>query len=706
MGDVLTIRVIVEAIGGRMTDAPLQERTAAGNRLGRETSPYLLQHRDNPVNWWAWGPEALAEAKRTGKPILLSVGYAACHWCHVMAHESFEDEETARVMNDLFVNIKVDREERPDVDAIYMAALHELGEQGGWPLTMFLTSDAEPFWGGTYFPKESRYGRPAFVNVLKEIAHVYRDEQGKVRQNAEALKDRLAPKFDEGNPEAIPGDAALADLARRLLQLVDPTHGGLTGAPKFPQSGFFNFLWRAGLRYRLPNPLEAVTLTLTHIAQGGIYDHLGGGFARYSVDERWLVPHFEKMLYDNALLLELMTEVWRETKSPLLTMRVSETVEWLLREMVTEEGGFASSLDADSECEEGKFYVWSLAEIEKVLGPEDARLFAEIYDVTPEGNFEGHNILNRLNNLELRDQAAEAQLTLMREKILTRRASRVRPGFDDKVLADWNGLMIGSLAKAADAFDRPDWLAAAERALAFVSARMISGVRLLHSYRAGEVKAPATATDYANMIRCALALANVTGNVDYLNRARAWTQVLDHHYWAEGHGGYFLTADDTDDLIVRTINALDDATPNANGTMVSNLMTLYSWTGEERYRDRAEAIVRGFSGDLSRNVFAHTGLLTAALDLSAHAQIVIVVPEDGDARELRRALANVSLPGAAVQELKAGDSVPANSPAHGKKAIDNKPTAYVCIGLQCSMPVTEPAALVKTVKEARQLGVT
>jgi uncharacterized protein len=706
MGDVLTIRVIVEAIGGRMTDAPLQERTAAGNRLGRETSPYLLQHRDNPVNWWAWGPEALAEAKRTGKPILLSVGYAACHWCHVMAHESFEDEETARVMNDLFVNIKVDREERPDVDAIYMAALHELGEQGGWPLTMFLTSDAEPFWGGTYFPKESRYRRPAFVNVLKEIAHVYRDEQGKVRQNAEALKDRLSPKFDEGNPEAIPGDAALADLARRLLQLVDPTHGGLTGAPKFPQSGFFNFLWRAGLRYRLPNPLEAVTLTLTHIAQGGIYDHLGGGFARYSVDERWLVPHFEKMLYDNALLLELMTEVWRETKSPLLTMRVSETVEWLLREMVTEEGGFASSLDADSECEEGKFYVWSLAEIEKVLGPEDARLFAEIYDVTPEGNFEGHNILNRLNNLELRDQAAEAQLTLMREKILTRRASRVRPGFDDKVLADWNGLMIGSLAKAADAFDRPDWLAAAERALAFVSVRMISGVRLLHSYRAGEVKAPATATDYANMIRCALALANVTGNVDYLNRARAWTQVLDHHYWAEGHGGYFLTADDTDDLIVRTINALDDATPNANGTMVSNLMTLYSWTGEERYRDRAEAIVRGFSGDLSRNVFAHTGLLTAALDLSAHAQIVIVVPEDGDARELRRALANVSLPGAAVQELKAGDSVPANSPAHGKKAIDNKPTAYVCIGLQCSMPVTEPAALVKTVKEARQLGVT
>ena len=352
-----------------MTDAPVEERASEGNRLGRETSPYLLQHQENPVHWWAWGPEALAEAKRTGKPILLSVGYAACHWCHVMAHESFEDGETAEVMNDLFVNIKVDREERPDVDAIYMSALHELGEQGGWPLTMFLTSDAEPFWGGTYFPKDSRYGRPAFTHVLKEIARIYRDEPDKVRQNATALKQALAPKFEPG-PGAIPGDAALEDLARRLLQLVDPTHGGIRGAPKFPQPQFFTFLWRAGLRYGLPNPIEAVTLTLTHIAQGGIYDHLGGGFARYSVDERWLVPHFEKMLYDNALLLELMTEAWRETGDPLFALRTSETIDWLMREMVTEGGGFASSLDADSEGEEGKFYVWSLAEIEEVLGAD------------------------------------------------------------------------------------------------------------------------------------------------------------------------------------------------------------------------------------------------------------------------------------------------------------------------------------------------
>src|SRR6185503_13966530 len=374
----------------------MQERVE-GNRLRREMSPYLLQHKDNPVHWRPWGEEALAEARASGKPILLSVGYAACHWCHVMAHESFEDKVTAAVMNDLFVNIKVDREERPDVDAIYMGALHELGEQGGWPLTMFLTSEAEPFWGGTYFPKEARYGRPSFVRVLNEVARIYRDEQDKVRQNADVLKDRLKPqrRHDAGAP---PPEAMLAELAPRLVQAVDPMHGGIRGAPKFPQPQFFGLLWRAGLRFGLPHPLEAVDLTLTQIAQGGIYDHLGGGFARYSVDEKWLVPHFEKMLYDNAQLIEMMTQAWRERKSPLYAQRIDETIAWLMREMVVEGGGFASSLDADSEGEEGKFYVWSLAEIEDVLGKADARVFAEIYGVTAQGNFEGHNILNRLDS--------------------------------------------------------------------------------------------------------------------------------------------------------------------------------------------------------------------------------------------------------------------------------------------------------------------
>ena len=677
----------------------MQER-ADGNRLGREMSPYLLQHKDNPVHWRPWGEPALAEAKASGKPILLSVGYAACHWCHVMAHESFEDEATAAVMNDLFVNIKVDREERPDIDAIYMGALHALGEQGGWPLTMFLTSEAEPFWGGTYFPKEERFGRPPFVRVLNEIARIYRDEKDKVRQNAEVLKDRLAPRRDGAGAEP-PSEARLADLALRLMQAVDPVHGGIRGAPKFPQPQFFGFLWRAGLRYGLSPPREAVDLTLTAIAQGGIYDHLGGGFARYSVDERWLVPHFEKMLYDNAQLIDMMTEVWREQKSPLYATRIAETVEWLLREMPSE-AAFASSLDADSEGEEGKFYVWSLAEIEEVLGADDAKLFAEIYGVTAEGNFEGHNILNRLGAVALRDAETENRLAEMREKLLARRATRVRPGFDDKVLADWNGLMIAALANAADAFDRADWLEAAERAFQFVCTRMTSNGRLLHAYRGGEAKAPATANDYANMIGAALALAKVTGKRSYVERAREWVDVLDRHYWAQDLGGYYFAADDTADLIVRPFSGQDDATPNANGVMVSNLMALYLWTGEERYRERAEAILRGFAAAMNENVFAHAGLLVATLDSYAPALIVLIVPEGADAKALRRALAGVSLPGAVVQEVRAGEQLPASSPAHGKTAIEGKPTAYVCIGPQCSLPVTEPAALVETVKAARQ----
>jgi len=685
----------------------MQER-ADGNRLSGETSPYLLQHKDNPVHWRPWGKAALAEARAAGKPILLSVGYAACHWCHVMAHESFEDEATAAVMNDLFVNIKVDREERPDVDAIYMGALHELGEQGGWPLTMFLTSDAEPFWGGTYFPKDERYGRPAFIRVLNEVARIYRDEQDKVRQNADVLKDKRKPR-PRGAGAAPPNEATLADLARRLVQAVDPVHGGIRGAPKFPQPQFFGLLWRAGLRFGLANPLEAVDLTLTHIAQGGIYDHLGGGFSRYSVDERWLVPHFEKMLYDNAQLIDMMTEAWRETKSPLYGQRIEETVGWLTREMTLKEGGFASSLDADSEGEEGKFYVWSLAEIEEVLGTTDAALFAEIYDVTAGGNFEGHNILNRLNAIELRDAETERRLAEMREKLLARRASRIRPGFDDKVLADWNGLMIAALANAAEAFDRPEWLAAAERAFAFVSTRMTANGRLLHAYRAGEAKAPATANDYANIFLAALALAKVTGKAFYIERAREWVDVLDRHYWAPDLGGYYYVADDTGDLIVRPFSGQDEATPNANGVMVSNLMALYSWTGEARYRDRAEAILSGFAGAIAENILAHAGLLAATIDVAAPALIVLIVPEGGDAKTLRRALSDVSLPNAVVQEVRAGESgtsaLPESSPAHGKTAIDNKPTAYVCIGPQCSLPVTDPAKLVETMRAVRQVSI-
>jgi uncharacterized protein YyaL (SSP411 family) len=676
----------------------------SGNQLGDETSPYLRQHKDNPVHWRPWGPEALAEAKRTGKPVLLSVGYAACHWCHVMAHESFEDPETAAVMNELFVNIKVDREERPDVDSIYMNALHLIGEQGGWPLTMFLTPDAEPFWGGTYFPKQQRYGRPAFVDVLRTVAHTFHAEPQKVRTNADALRSRLQPTQHKG--EAVPlTDATLENWTRRFLQAVDPVNGGLRGAPKFPQTTFFALLWRGGLRYGVESLREAVDLTLTQICQGGIYDHVGGGFARYSVDEQWLVPHFEKMLYDNALLIDLMTEVWRETKSPLYAKRIEETVGWLLREMVTEGGAFAASLDADSEGEEGKFYVWHFEEVKDLLGAENINFFADMYNVSPAGNFEGKNIPNRLQTVDLRDDETEARLQDILRELFERRSLRIRPGFDDKVLADWNGLMIAALANAATAFDRSDWLEAAETAFDFVFMQMSMGVRLIHSYREGPGSAPATASDYANMIRAALALANATNNPEYVEQACAWTHVLDTHYWSEALGGYYMAADDTDDILVRPLNAHDDATPNANAMMVSNLVALSAWTGNTTYTDRAEKIIDAFGPAITANPVGHSGMLAAALDRLAPALIVLMVPEGGDPSAMRAALRNVSLPNLVVDEVWADETLPSSSPAAGKTIIDGKTTAFVCIGPQCSPPVTEPEKLVETIKTARQVTV-
>jgi uncharacterized protein YyaL (SSP411 family) len=669
------------------------ESSMSENRLGRETSPYLLQHKDNPVHWWAWGPEALAEAKRTGKPILLSVGYAACHWCHVMAHESFEDDNTAKVMNDLFVNIKVDREERPDVDAIYMSALHSLGEQGGWPMTMFLDADARPFWGGTYFPKESRWGRPAFKDVLRMIERAYREQPDKVAQNAQAIVTHLNDRSAGGDDGPPIGDDILSDLTKRMVRAVDPTHGGLSGAPKFPQWNFFWLLWRGAIRYGHEDAKAAVEITLKNICQGGIYDHLGGGFARYSVDERWLAPHFEKMLYDNALLIDLLTEVWRETHNPLFQVRIEETVAWLAREMIAEGGGFAASLDADSEGEEGKFYVWSADEIAEVLGPDDARLFGAVYDVTPDGNWEGHTILNRLDVLTLLSEEEEAHLATLRAKLFERRAQRVRPGWDDKVLADWNGLMIAALARASVVFAQPEWLKLAERAFAFVESRMTVDGRLMHSFRDGRAKAPATASDYANMIWGALRLYQATQKPEYLERATAWTAILDKHYWVASPGGYATSADDTQDVIVRMRIASDDATPSANAIMLPNLVALALITGEAGYQVRAVMLMRAFSGEMAQNPISFSGLLAGSLDLIAPQQIALIGTGLEGGTTLRAVLNGVSLPGALEFDV-AGDAIADGTVAlQGKHATNGRATAYACLGPQCSLPLTNAVEL-------------
>jgi hypothetical protein len=663
------------------------------NRLDRETSPYLLQHKDNPVHWWPWGPEALAEAKRADKPILLSIGYAACHWCHVMAHESFEDEATAALMNDLFINIKVDREERPDIDAIYMNALHSLGEQGGWPLTMFLDPDGRPFWGGTYFPPQPRWGKPAFQHVLREVARIYREEPEKVYHNAELLTQALQRNGAAAGDVQI-SDHLLQELTGRMVRAVDPINGGIHGAPKFPQWSFFWLLWRGGIRYDMDDAKTAVEKTLAHISQGGIYDHLGGGFARYAVDERWLVPHFEKMLYDNALLIDLMTEVYRETGNPLFAQRIRETVAWLEREMIAEGGGFAASLDADSEGEEGKFYVWSAAEIDEVLGPEDGRFFRDVYGVSPEGNWEGHNILNRLGAINLLSDKEERRLDALRAKLLARRVERVRPGWDDKVLADWNGLMIAALAAASFVFGEPRWREMAERAFTFVNERMTSDGRLLHAYRGGQAKAPATANDYANMIWAALRLSQVTTKSHYLDSALQLTEQLDRHYWDSKSGGYFLTADDTPDVIVRIKSATDDATPNANAVMISNLAQLFMLTGKTAYLDRAEEIVKAFGADLQANLIAHAGLLANALDLLSPQHVAVLSGGDSKgAAALEAIVTHLSLPGAVQHFIEDAEAISGAAALAGKRPIEGRATAYVCIGQKCSSPITDPEAL-------------
>jgi uncharacterized protein len=660
------------------------------NRLASETSPYLLQHQHNPVDWWAWGPDALAEAKRSERPILLSVGYAACHWCHVMAHESFEDADTARVMNELFVNIKVDREERPDIDQIYMAALHHLGEHGGWPLTMFLTSAGEPIWGGTYFPKISRYGKPAFVDVLREIARLFRDEPQKIEQNRAALMEQLAATARGASNNTI-GIAALDNAARQLGGIIDPVNGGTRGAPKFPQAGLFELLWRAGLRTGEARYFAAVEITLDHICEGGIYDHLGGGFSRYSVDERWLVPHFEKMLYDNAQLLELLAIAYQRGGKALYRRRVLETVTWLGREMTAAEGAFSASLDADSEGEEGKFYVWSYDEVIRQLGAEDGEFFARHYDITPAGNFEGHNILNRLRPLPRAEQD-EARLAGLREKLLAVRATRVRPGLDDKVLADWNGLMIAALVNASLMLDQPSLIDMAVRAFDFIADAMSRGDRLGHSWREGKLKFPGLASDFAGMIRAALALYEATGQRAYLDRAFEWQRALDRDYLNAETGTYYLTAADAEGLVIRPASTADEATPNHNAVAAQNLIRLAVLAGDDGFRDKADRLIAAIAPLAVENLYIHMALLNA-VDLRLRAAEIVVTGQGAQAEALLAAARRHAPFDRIVLHTPVAADLPPAHPARAKIAAANQPQAFVCVGETCSLPVTDPAGL-------------
>ncbi len=651
-----------------------------GNLLHLETSPYLLQHKDNPVHWMGWSDAAFAKAVVEHRPVLLSVGYAACHWCHVMAHESFEDTATAKLMNANFINIKVDREERPDVDRIYMSALHVLGEQGGWPLTMFLTPEGKPFWGGTYFPPESRYGRPGFKQVLSELARIWRQEPEKIVSSATALTLALETESRNSGPHEIRSSHVEA-AAAAITRAIDPVMGGLKGAPKFPQAPIFSFLWTA--RYKSPEAFSATVNSLRQMSQGGIYDHLAGGLARYSVDANWLVPHFEKMLSDNAQYVALLTRVWLETQDALFLIRIEETVGFVLREMLTPEGAFATSYDADSEGEEGRYYVWTKDEIERVLPRGSSALFERHYAVTATGNWEGHTILNRSASTELADPSVERQLAQARRLLLAARRKRVPPAFDDKVLVDWNGLMITALAEAALVFSRDDWRTAAVRAMDATMRLLWRDKRLLHAYRAGQARHEATADGYANLITAARALHMLTGETRYLQTAENLAQALLKHFWDQTRGGLYFSSDRADALIVRTRSIADDATPNANGTMIANFAALYHLTGNTDYLTRAETIVSSFSEDILANPFAAPTALKSWLALSDAIQIVTTGPKAIGL--FRQTLSSTGLD-VVYQNAAAGVEISPHHPAYEKAAGLPQDRLYICRGNTCASP--------------------
>ncbi len=676
------------------------------NELAKAASPYLLQHKDNPVHWRLWGPAALAEAETANKPILLSVGYAACHWCHVMAHESFEDAATAAVMNELFVNIKVDREERPDIDHIYMQALHAFGEHGGWPMTMFLTPRGEPFWGGTYFPKEARYGRPAFVTVLRSVVKAFHEEQSKITSNAEAVRESLG-HVQRTAAGAAPLSLAIADaLAPKLADYIDPVDGGLRGAPKFPNPAILEFLWRAGGRLGEKTYRHLVRLTLAKMSEGGIYDHLGGGYARYSTDDRWLVPHFEKMLYDNAQILELLALTWQYFGDDLLRQRAYETVGWLAREMTNTGGSFCASLDADSEGEEGKFYVWTWAELIEILGAEDAAFFGKFYNASRIGNWaEGGKSVTILNRLELKAPPTaeeEARLAPLRHKLFAARERRMHPGLDDKIMADWNGLMIAALVHAATTFGETRWIALAARAYHYVVDHLQfadddDARRLAHSTRAGVIVKPGLALDHAAMARAALALheaRRMRGTeltaYDYIADAIAFTEAIARHHIDAETGLIAMAADDARDIVIRLTPTADDAIPNAHSVALDVLTRLVAATGDEKWRARADALFTAVTPAVVAQPVGHVGILNA-LDLFLRGREIIV------AGPQRQALYEAALAAPfgtrIVLDLEPGATLPPGHPAQAQIAAAGTAAAFVCSDGVCSLPVHDIAGL-------------
>lgn len=678
------------------------------NLLIHETSPYLKQHAHNPVDWHPWGPEALAKSRELDRPIFLSIGYSACHWCHVMEHESFEDPEAAAVLNEYFISIKVDREERPDLDQIYMQAVQMLTGQGGWPMSVFLTPDLKPFYGGTYFPPEAKYGRPSFKQVLHALIDVWKNRRDEVKQQAGQFAEHIQGAMKLESADGAIDDSLIRNSVGVLARVFDSTYGGFGTAPKFPHPMEISLLLRAWKRTNDDDALHMARYTLERMALGGIYDHLGGGFHRYSTDERWLVPHFEKMLYDNALLTVAYLEGYQATGDPLFRDVVEETLAYVSREMTSPEGPFYSTQDADSEGVEGKFFVWSAAEIEQVLGKEQAELFSDVYSVTPEGNWEEHNILNssktpaqnarllRLDETELRRKLGAARRLLFEV-----RSQRIWPGRDEKVLTAWNGLMIAAFAQAAQVLDHPPYAETAAKAADFILARMRGpDGRLFRTCSAGtQPKLNAYLEDYAYLSNALVTLYEATFAPKWLEAALDLTQIMIEQFWDEDEAGFYFTGKDHETLIARTKDPQDSSVPSGNSVAVTCLLRLAKLTGRIDLQEKAEATLKLFRALMASSPLAG-GQMLNALDfhLGPVQEFAIVgKPSAADTQRVLRAIQTGFRPGK-VTAVKTSDASDELIPLLKGKKSKGGVTTYICQNFTCQEPLVGAEAVEKALR--------
>jgi hypothetical protein len=668
------------------------------NRLIHETSPYLLQHAHNPVDWHPWGEEAFQKATSENKPVLLSIGYSACHWCHVMERESFENEEIAALMNELFVSIKVDREERPDLDEIYMNAVQMMTGRGGWPMTMFLTPEGKPFYGGTYFPPEDRYNVPGFPKILRGVANAFYKQPQDVENSVSQILARLQ-SMSRSAESAGPFDPDIIIRgAEQLAQAHDSEHGGFGRAPKFPNAGVYELFLRAFHQSRNPRFLDTIIFTLTKMAQGGIYDHLGGGFHRYSVDEKWLVPHFEKMLYDNAQLVRVYAQVYQITGEPQFKRVVEETVDYLLREMLQPQGGFYSTQDADSEGEEGKFFVWTPQEVSRILGEDAAEIFCRIYDVSEQGNFEDKNILHPILTLEQAskyfnrgvDEIA-ALLEEAKAKLFAEREKRIKPFRDEKVITAWNGLALSGLAEAIKISGNQEYRRAATRTVEFIFSKLFRDGHLLHTYRDGVAKILGYLDDYAFLAVGLLDLFEATLDRSLLARTIELTDILIGEFWDDDDGAFFYTGKSHEQLISRAKPAFDASIPSGNSMAAQLLLRLYHYTSREVYLKKAETILRSYHDSMAAQPFGLAHML-GALDfyLRKPKEIVIVgEPDEPRTREILEGVHSTYLPNSTLQLVRPNEKIDEMAPLlKGKSQVGGRATGYVCHNFTCSAPVT------------------